>query len=219
MSLELLFAPLWPFALLVLGIVVLPGMDMAFVAASALVDGRRAGLAAVAGLVIGGALHMALAVAGLGLLLRAAPAAFNALLLAGAGYVAWMGWSLLRRPGALLDIEAGGSHSHGHGRGRGRTLLRATATCLMNPKAYVFMLAVLPQFLRAERGALLPQAVAMGAIVAVTQAMVYGAVALGAAGLRARLQRSAAAQQRVARGVGALLLATAAWTLAGGWRL
>jgi threonine/homoserine/homoserine lactone efflux protein len=212
MDLQLLFAPLWPFALLVLGIVVLPGMDMAFVAASALVDGRRAGLAAVAGLVIGGALHMALAAAGLGLLLRAAPAAFNALLLAGAGYVAWMGWCLLRRPGALLQLETGRSRS------RLRTLLRATATCLMNPKAYVFMLAVLPQFLRAERGALLPQVLAMGAIVAATQAAVYGAVALGAAGLRARLQRSAAAQQGAARAVGALLLATAAWTLAGGWR-
>lgn len=202
---------LWPFALLVLGIIVLPGMDMAFVAGAALVDGRRAGLAAVAGLVAGGVLHMVMAVAGLGLLLQTWPAAFNGLLLAGAAYIAWLGWALLRQPGALLSVDAGIS------RPRLQTFWRALLTCLLNPKAYVFMLAVVPQFLRPEHGALAPQAVVMALIIAATQAAVYGAVALGAAGLRARLQGSVALQAAAARAVGLLLLATATWTLFNGW--
>lgn len=199
------------YALLVLGIIALPGMDMAFVAASALVDGRRAGLAAVAGIVAGGVLHWVLAGIGLGLLLQAWPAAFNTLLLAGAGYVGWLGLGLMRRPGALLSLQAGASRS------RLGTFGRAAATCLLNPKAYVFMLAVVPAFLRPDQGPLLPQVTVLAGITAITQALVYGAVALGAAGLRSRLQRSAALQVATARAVGLLLVLTAFWTLFNGW--
>jgi threonine/homoserine/homoserine lactone efflux protein len=49
---------LWLYFLVVLGVIVLPGLDMAFVLASALVGGQRNGLAAVAGIVAGGACHM-----------------------------------------------------------------------------------------------------------------------------------------------------------------
>ena len=204
---------LWPYALLVAGIIVLPGMDMAFVAASALADGRRGGLAALAGIVTGGALHMLLALAGLGLLLQAWPAAFNTLLVGGALYIGWMGWQLLRSRGALLVLQAAAP------RAPWRTFVQATATCLSNPKAAVFMLAVVPQFLRPEHGPLAPQAMVMALITAMTQVLVYGGVALGAAGLRGRLAGSAAAQVAAARAVGALLLATAAWALLTGWRM
>lgn len=193
---------LWPYALLVAGIIVLPGMDMAFVAASAL-----------AGIVAGGALHMLAAVAGLGLLLQAWPAAFNALLLGGALYIGWLGVQLLRSTGALLTLQAATP------RPAWRTFVQAAGTCLANPKAYVFMVAVVPQFLRPELGPLAPQAVAMGLITAFTQAAVYGAVALGAVQLRGRLAGSAAAQVAAARVVGLLLLAMACWTLLSGWRL
>jgi hypothetical protein len=69
--------PLWMFAVLVFGIIVLPGMDIAFVLSSALVDGRRAGFAAVAGLVLGGMVHVAMGSIGVGLVLQHAPRAFN----------------------------------------------------------------------------------------------------------------------------------------------
>ncbi len=203
---------LWPYALLVAGIIVLPGMDMAFVAASALADGRRGGLAALAGIVTGGALHMLLALAGLGLLLQAWPAAFNALLVSGALYIGWLGGQLLCSRGALLVLPAGAS------RPPWRTFLQAAATCLSNPKAAVFMLAVVPQFLRPEHGPLPAQALVMALITALVQVLVYGSVAMGAAGLRARLAGSAAAQVAAARAVGGLLLATAAWALLTGWR-
>lgn len=192
---------LWPYALLVAGIVVLPGMDMAFVAASAL-----------AGIVAGGAVHMLAAVAGLGLLLQAWPAAFNGLLLGGALYIGWLGLQLLRSNGALLALQAGTP------RPAWRTFVQAAGTCLSNPKAYVFMVAVVPQFLRPEHGPLAPQAVAMGLITALTQATVYGTVALGAVQLRSRLAGSAAAQVAAARVVGLLLLAMACWTLLSGWQ-
>ena len=58
---------LWLFTLMVLGIIAVPGMDMAYVVASALTGGRKLGLAAVAGIVGGGMLHVAMATLGLGI--------------------------------------------------------------------------------------------------------------------------------------------------------
>ncbi len=202
---------LWLFALFVFGIVVVPGMDMAFVLSSALVDGARAGLAAVAGLVVGGIAHVAMGSLGVGFLLQHFPLAFNALLLAGAAYVAWMGWMLWRHPATLADVQDQPP------RPLRQTFGRAVMTCLLNPKAYVFMVAVFPGFLATRERPLWLQAVALGAIVAVTQAAVYGAVALSAGGLRSRLRANLKTQTRIARSVAALLMATAAWTVWQGW--
>jgi threonine/homoserine/homoserine lactone efflux protein len=203
--------PLWLFALFVFGIIVLPGMDMAFVLATSLVDGRRAGAAAVSGMVAGGAAHTLMGALGIGMLLHLVPAAFNGVLLAGALYVAWMGITLWRSPATLAQVREQPSRPPLHVFGR------AMATCLLNPKAYVFMVAVFPQFIRPAAGNLAGQALAMGAIIAATQALVYGAVALGASGVRAHLQRSITAQARVARAVALLLLGTSAWAVATGW--
>lgn len=202
---------LWLFALFVFGIIVVPGMDMAFVLSSALADGRRAGLAAVSGIVAGGMVHVAMGALGVGLLLQLFPAAFNGVLVAGALYVAWMGWGLWRQPATLVGVEEQAS------RPLHRTFARAVATCLLNPKACVFMVAVFPQFIDPGRGAIAVQALALGAIIAVTQALVYGAVALGATALRANLARSAGRQFLLARAVALLLMGTAAWTLWHSW--
>lgn len=203
---------LWLYFVLVAGIVILPGMDMAFVMGSALAQGRRAGLAAVAGIVCGGIGHLVMGASGAGLLLLQAPRMYQALLVAGAAYVGWIGLGLWRSGASMGEVPAAGMP-----RRLGATFARACATCLLNPKAYVFMLAVFPQFLRAENGSLRTQAVALGLITAATQATVYGAVALGAARLRRGLDANPAGQRRLGRAVGALLIATAAWALVSGW--
>ncbi len=87
---------LWLFFLLVAGVVALPGLDMTFVVASSLVGGRRAGLAAIAGIVAGGVVHVTMATLGIAVVLQVMPKAFNAVLLAGSLYVAWIGWTLMR---------------------------------------------------------------------------------------------------------------------------
>jgi threonine/homoserine/homoserine lactone efflux protein len=203
---------LWLFAVLVLGIVALPGMDMAYVMGSALTGGRAAGLAALAGVVTGGMAHVAMGSLGLGLVLQQAPLVFNLVLLAGGLYVAWMGLSLLRSSGAVTAFDAAPQRSLWRG------FAGAALTCLLNPKAYVFMVAVFPQFYRADAGSLLRQALVMGLIIACIQTLVYGLAALAAAGIRERLAHSASAQTGLARTVGVLLLATAAWTLWTAWR-
>lgn len=76
--------PLWLFFTLVFGVVLLPGLDMAFVLGSALTGGRSRGMAAVAGIIAGGICHVVMTALGISVLLKLIPGAFNALLLAGA---------------------------------------------------------------------------------------------------------------------------------------
>lgn len=206
------YTHLWLYAALVFGIIVLPGMDMAFVLASALADGARAGFAAVAGMVAGGFVHVLASAFGVSLLLQAWPALFNALLMAGGLYVGWMGWQLWRGAGALGAVQAGTS------RPLPATFGRAVLTCLMNPKAYLFCLAVVPQFIRPELGRIALQGFVLFLIGALAQVLVYGGMALAAGRVRGWLAGSAAAQVATGRAVGALLFATAARTLASGWR-
>ncbi len=203
---------LWLFAVLVFGVVVLPGLDMAFVAASALAGGRRSGLAAVAGIMAAGQVHMAAGVTGLATLLLWWPAGRALLLLAGAAYMAWIGWGLLRSTNDEGPAEATAPAASADTR---RAFVRAAATCLANPKAYAFTLAVLPPFLVTAQRPLLLQALWLGAIVALNQALVYGAVALAAAAARPWLQRRPAARRWTARAIGALLVAAAALAAAG----
>jgi threonine/homoserine/homoserine lactone efflux protein len=92
-------------------------------------------------------------------------------------------------------------------------------TNLLNPKAYLFMLAVFPQFLRPEHGSVARQALVLGLIIAATQAGVYGALALGAGGARDWLAARPGAGIVVNRGAGMLLIGVAMLTLATGLRM
>jgi len=197
---------LWLYFITVLGVIALPGMDMAFVLGSSIGGGRTAGLAAVAGLVAGGIGHMLLGATGLGIVLQLLPAALNVMLLAGAVYIAWIGWRLLRASSAAGLTLATGSRTHL------QSFFGAMTTCLLNPKAYMFMLAIFPQFVRTEHGSIWAQASVLALITACTQIAVYGGVALAAARAAVNLNSRPELQVWLTRSVGATLLAAAAFT-------
>lgn len=205
------YAHLWLFFLMVFGIIALPGMDMAFVLSNALVGGRRSGLYAVAGIVAGGVCHVVAGALGLGLVLRWVPGLLNILLLAGAAYIAWIGVSVLRSQSAIGPLPAVGTPPPWV------VFRRAMLTCLMNPKAYLFMLAIFPQFLRVEYGSVWVQAVVLGGIIALTQTAVYGLWAVAAGSSRTWLEASPRAANAIARGVGGVLVLGAVWTAVQGW--
>ncbi|MCB1037843.1 MAG: LysE family translocator, partial [Acidobacteria bacterium] len=123
---------LWLFFLLVFGIVVLPGLDMAQVLGSTLAGGRSAGFAAVAGITFGGLGHIAMGAAGLSALVALEPAVFNLFLVAGSAYLVYIGLSLVRHAGGFGLAPANGSASPGV------AFRRGMVTNLLNPKAYAF---------------------------------------------------------------------------------
>jgi threonine/homoserine/homoserine lactone efflux protein len=107
---------------------VAPGLDTALVLRTAATDGPRP--AALAGLGIA---------VGLGALLAASELAYQILRFAGAAYLIYIGYRMLRHPrrGFLIaGVTA---------RGRG-ALARGALTNLLNPKVGVFYVSFLPQF-------------------------------------------------------------------------
>ena len=88
-----LFAAFWAVSIL---LVITPGMDWAYVI-SAGIRGRVV-VPAVAGLLFGHLLMIAIVVAGVGALLVGNPLALTALTLLGAAYLLWIGFNMLQHP-------------------------------------------------------------------------------------------------------------------------
>ena len=202
---------LWLFFTLLFGIIIVPGMDMVFVMANSLTGGRASGLTATAGIMAGGVFHTLYAALGVGFLLHMVPELFNLLLLLGAGYIAWIGISLAKSSIAIASVEPGARLS------LWTSFRRGALTSLLNPKAYLFMLAVYPQFLKPQFGALWFQVLVMALMIAATQLAVYGGLALAAGRSRDVIVSSPRATAFVGRTVGGVLIAVAALTAWQGW--
>src|SRR5580704_7142094 len=185
---------LWLYFLLVLAIVAVPGMDMAYVVSSAWAGGARAAAAAI----------------GITAVLASFPRVLRVLALAGAAYMAWIGWQFLRarppREGKEPRPPPRGASVFQYG----------AVTCLVNPKAYAFMLAVFPSFLHSEGRTLALRAAAMSGITAATQTAIYGAAAVAALTMHRRFAPEPAWQAGIQRAVGVIMVISAA-LLAYGW--
>lgn len=199
-------AQLWLFFAIVLGVAMLPGLDMACVLGCGLAGGRRRGLGAVAGIVTGGACLVGVTTPGIGVLFKTVPIAFNALLMAGALYIAWIGFSIFRSQ-AGFDVAADAA-----GRAHWLAFRRGMFTSVLNPKAYLFLLAIFPQFLHPANGRLWQQALVLWLIIAATQVGVYGSVAVAAGNLRNWLTPRPAAGIAINRVVGTALMLVALLT-------
>ncbi|NUQ99023.1 MAG: LysE family translocator [Streptomyces sp.] len=180
-------------------LVCVPGADWAY-AISAGLRGRSVGWA-VGGLVAGYALHTALAATGLAVLVAGEPRLLTALTVVGAGYLVWLGWGVLRRPGVpgTADEPGPGEAS------RARVFLRGATISGLNPKGLLLYLSVLPQFLRTT-GEHLPvpvQTATLGLLHMACCAGVYLTVGLGA---RAVLGTRPSAARAVTRTSGAAML-------------
>jgi threonine/homoserine/homoserine lactone efflux protein len=200
-------ANLWLYFLVVFGIVALPGMDMAYVMGSSLLGGRRSGMAAVGGIMTGGVCHITMGALGVAAILKLWPALYVSMLIGGALYVGWMGVGFLRSAEMLLpaaDVPVLAPVV---------TYRRALTTSLINPKAYIFMLAVFPQFVRPGDGPVWAQAGMLGVITTGTQLGVYGGLAVGSASASGWLRQNRTAGLLTARVLGLLLLVVAALTL------
>jgi threonine/homoserine/homoserine lactone efflux protein len=199
---------LWIFSLLLFGIIIVPGMDMFFVIANALTGGRARGLSATAGVMLGGVFHTIFAAICVGVLTTLPAYVFTAILLAGAAYMAWIGWTLVRSSITVSSLGSTGSTS------MRQAFAQGFVTCVLNPKAYMFTLAVYPQFMLAKFGNMLGQALVLGLITIVTQGLVYGGLALAAAKSRDALTGYPAVTTWIGRGAGAVFLTVAAFTVA-----
>jgi threonine/homoserine/homoserine lactone efflux protein len=120
-------------------IAVIPGPTVTVIIANSLAHGTRAGLLNVAGTQLGLGLMMAILVVGLSSVIAAMGWLFDWLRWAGAAYLVWIGWKLLRS-GEVLHQESAKSIP------RGGFLLQGFLVLMANPKALLWFGAFIPQF-------------------------------------------------------------------------
>lgn len=120
-------------------IAVIPGPTVTVIVANSLTHGTRAGLLNVAGTQLGLALMMGTLIVGLSSVIAAMGWLFDWMRIAGAIYLAWIGWKLLRSPDALAETK-------GAGVPRGGFLLQGFLVLVSNPKALLWFGAFIPQF-------------------------------------------------------------------------
>ena len=182
-------------------LLLVPGPTVLLVLSYALSQGRRVAVATALGVATGDLVAITVALAGLGALVMASATAFTVLKWAGAAYLLWLGWRMLRAAGDADALEAGGARA----RAAPATVFRhAALVTALNPKSLGFFLAFLPQFIRPDT-AFLPQAAAIVVTFVTLAALNALAYALLADRLRARIA-SARVTRTLSRLGGATLM-------------
>ncbi|MEO5867111.1 MAG: LysE family translocator [Sphingomonas sp.] len=147
------------FALVCLLMVCTPGPNMIYLVSRSLCQGPRAGFQSLIGTGAAFILYMLAAVMGITALLMAVPLAYDVLRGVGALYLLYLAWQAVRPGGrsplAVRDLPADSSR---------KLIAMGFMTNLLNPKAAVLYLSLLPQFIRPERGHVLQQGLVLGGV-------------------------------------------------------
>ncbi|MFJ2771028.1 LysE family translocator [Streptomyces sp. NPDC087300] len=181
-----------------------PGADWAYAISAGLRD--RSVVPAVAGLIAGYAGYTLLAVAGLVVLVASSPTVLTVLTVAGACYLIWLGWGVLRQP---ADVAAS---QEAMGTSRVQIMLKGAGISGLNPKALLLYFSLFPQFIDTATGwPVAAQTGLLGTLHMTACAVVYLAVGVLA---RTVLKARPTAARAVTRASGAMMIVIGGFLLA-----
>ena len=170
------------FALVALGLVLTPGPNMIYLVSRSVCQGRAAGLISLAGIGLGFILYMLCAAFGISALALTVPYAYDALRIAGALYLLYLAWQALkpggRSPFQLRELAPDSPR---------RLFAMGLLTNLLNPKAAMLYLSLLPQFVAPGHGSVLWQSVALGVTQIAISLSMNAMIVLGAGSIAAFL--------------------------------
>jgi threonine/homoserine/homoserine lactone efflux protein len=150
------------FALVSLGLALIPGPSTFFLISQGVLHGRGRAFASVAGIEIASAARVLATAAGLSALLASSAVAFSAIRWVGVAYLAYLG---LRAMTACRAGEASESEAASPDAGSSTKALRkGVLVGLGNVKMAIFYLAFFPQFVHADRGSEVTQILILGAV-------------------------------------------------------
>ncbi len=172
----------------VLVMVLTPGPAILYTLNRSLAFGRRAGAAAAAGLLSGTCVLQLTAALGLTAVLATSSAAYEAVRIAGALYLGYLGVRAMLAGGGPAHEGAGHARLSPH-----RHYVGGIATELLNPKTAMFYVSVLPQFVDIHAGHAAVQLLVLGAIFAVFAAASLALIVTSSARVRSLLLRYPAA--------------------------
>jgi threonine/homoserine/homoserine lactone efflux protein len=198
---------LWIFFALLFGIIIVPGMDMFFVITNSLVGGKARGLAATAGTMLSSVFYTLFGAFFVGVITRLAPQLITIILFAGAAYMSWIGFTLIKSSITVDDFGKANTKS------KWSAFRQGFITSILNPKAYVFILATYPVFIQPNYGPVWSQAMVMGVLTILTQFGIYGGLALAAAKSRDLLMSNPVVTISIGRGAGVMFILVAVLTV------
>ena len=173
------------YSLACLVLFITPGPDMSFQLAKTLTGGRRAGMAAMAGAMLGCVVHSLFAAIGLSALIAASPMAFLALKIVGALYLFWLAIDAVRN-GSAIDVSAAAPDRTPFW----HTLALGLSINLTNPKVVLFFVTFLPQFIDAHDPHAAGKLLFLGIYFVVLSAPLGVLLILGAERMLGRLRRN-----------------------------
>jgi threonine/homoserine/homoserine lactone efflux protein len=184
--------PSWPLlsAFLIASFVlaVTPGPGVFYIVTRSLLQGRRSGLASVAGVAVGNLGNALGACIGLAALFAVSAAAFTIVKYAGAAYLVYLGVQALRSPPSVADNDSEASVHSPHTT-PGRIFRDGFLVALLNPKTAIFFAAFLPQFIEPGSAPML-QSVTLASLFVAIAAMTDTTYALAAGSIAPLLKRA-----------------------------
>lgn len=194
----------YAFALTALVIEVTPGPNMGYLAVLSLARGWQAGIAAVTGVALGHAAYGVAAALGVAALIESSPLLYEILRWAGVGYMFWLAYEAWSS-----ESETSPDVVRDHYSTSWLAFRRGLITNLLNPKAAVFFVTVVPNFVRPDGSVAAQTLLLSGLFVAIATA-VHLAIVLAAS----RVQGFANSPKRrrpVRRALAAVLAGIAIW--------
>lgn len=167
-----------------LTMVLTPGPNMIYLASRSISQGRRAGLISLAGTALGFIVYMLMANLGLAVVFVALPWLFIGLKAAGVAYLAFLAWQALRPRGrGVFEIRDLPRDSNS------RLFRMGLVTNLLNPKAAIMYLTVIPQFIDPQRGHPLVQGLTLGVLQIAVSVIVNALIVVAAGSIASFLAR------------------------------
>ncbi|MGM7665677.1 LysE family transporter [Microbacterium sp. A93] len=187
-----------------------PGAGAINTMSNSLAVGWRRSFWGVVGLQVALIVHVVIVAAGVGLIVASSPLLFNVIRYAGSAYLAYLGLRLIFARTAP-DVE-GEESTPPLRQSRWSMMRRGFWVNLLNPKAIVFFLAFIPQFIRVDQPALPQYLILVITVILVDVIVMWGFYATAAKPFR-RVTHTARGQRALNVVFGALFLAVAALLL------
>ena len=170
------YSTLLVFSLAALALTASPGPDMLLLASRSAAQGRIAGLATWAGIAAGTYFHALAAAFGLSQLFLAVPTAYEIVRYAGAAYLLYLAWKAFTS-NSKVESDAGVKRKDHTATAMFK---QGLLTNLLNPKMAIFVLALFPQFINPEAGAVAVQIMILATILNLIGFFINGMVILAA---------------------------------------
>jgi threonine/homoserine/homoserine lactone efflux protein len=181
----------WLFIVMTFVVSATPGPNMLFIMSTSARRDIRSAVAAMLGCMTALLAMMSISAAGLGALLQTFPTVFEALRLAGAAYLAYLGIKCWRSPVQdEVDDEVGKASRTSPAVQHGAIYRQGFLVAASNPKAILFAAAFFPQFINPDM-AKLPQFAILLTTFTVIEVTWYFVYALSGKRLSLYLQRAA----------------------------